>query len=227
MRRVRTIRKKKKGGKKVNYELVKRETQQGEGMYRLVDHYVEQYHEDLSDARIGLAWCTSWRPDVDGRLILGQCRKQSDLHREFMEFDFIILLSKDWWGDPNTTAEQREALIDHELCHAAPALDDRTGEQKVDERGRKVWRMRKHDIEEFSAVVHRHGIYKSDIARFYRSLLVQVQKEGFQPCEACKESPGFVATTIDRDGVLVPAVVRCECFKTFAQRQDAAQRMAS
>ena len=59
----------------------------------------------------------------------------------------------------------------HELCHAAPAFDDDTGEQKVDAADRLVWRTRKHDIEEFRSVVTNHGCYKRDLMKFAEALL--------------------------------------------------------
>jgi hypothetical protein len=122
----------------------------GEPVYRLLRELVMAYHEHLKDARIALAWCTSWKPDVDGRVTLGKCKKASDLDRELATFDFIILLKKSFWQDLAVTPDQRRALLDHELCHAGVKLDERTGEPVYDERGRKVYRVVKHDVEEFS-----------------------------------------------------------------------------
>lgn len=62
------------------------------------------------------------------------------------------------------------ALLDHELCHAAPSLDDETLDVKYDERGRPVWRVRKHNIEEFTEVVERHGLWKKDLERFAEAI---------------------------------------------------------
>lgn len=61
--------------------------------------------------------------------------------------------------------------MDHELCHAAPAYDEDTGEQKVDAADRLVWRVRRHDIEEFRSVVTHHGCYKADLEKFADALL--------------------------------------------------------
>lgn len=41
----------------------------------------------------------------------------------------------------------------------------------TDEYGRSVWRTRKHDIEEFHAVIERHGCYKKDLEKFAEALL--------------------------------------------------------
>lgn len=77
------------------------------------------------------------------------------------------VLNKEFWDQFDD--EKRLALMDHELCHAAAALDSEYA-QKYDERGRRVWRVRKHDIEEFRDVVKRHGCYKSDLEEFAKAL---------------------------------------------------------
>lgn len=108
-------------------------------------------------------------------MILGKCIKASDLQRELVAYDFVILLNKEVWESPEFTEEKKRALVDHELCHAAPAEDKDTGEQKTDEKGRPVWRIRKHDIEEFRCIVERHGRYKSDLEAFAEALLKSKQ----------------------------------------------------
>src|SRR5438105_3913729 len=155
--------------KKVSYRLITNGTDEGRAMYRLLRELVTAHHPDLLGAQIALAWCTSWKPDVDGIVTLGKCKKASDLDRELAVYDFIILLRESFWTDPLVTDVQRRALLDHELCHAAVKLDDH-GEPVEDERGRVVYRVRKHDLEEFTAIVERYGMYKKDLEAFVRAL---------------------------------------------------------
>jgi hypothetical protein len=182
---------------KVAYRYIAPESADGERMYRLLAELVAAHHEDLYGARIALAWQRSWTPDVDGRVILGQCRKVGDLDREVFEvahFDFIILLREAFWRDVLVTDHQRRALLDHELTHATVKLDA-NGEPVVDERNRTVYRMRKHDVEDFSGIVARYGLYKADLEAFaaaveharvtvdaqwvgYRSLREELQQAG-------------------------------------------------
>ena len=139
--------------KKVSYELIARTDDLfGGPMYGLLDELVTAHHADLTKARIALAWCSSWKEDVDGKVVLGKCRKASDLDRELVAFDFILLLAKWFWRSLQVTDAQRRALLDHELCHAAVKCDA-NGEPMEDERGRIVYRLRKHDIEEFTQIV--------------------------------------------------------------------------
>jgi hypothetical protein len=150
--------------KRVSYTLLTPESHKQ--LYALVSKLVTQHHRELIGANVALAWCTSWRADVDGRQRLGQCKRSSDLDRECTPFDFVILLNRDFVTNPTVTDEQRAALLDHELMHATVKLDPKTHEPMEDERGRKVYRLRKHDIEEFGDVVQRHGLYKKDLERF-------------------------------------------------------------
>lgn len=140
MPRRRSVRPKKTA--KLTYELIQPDTETGRPLYALLADLLERHHEDLyrTDARIALAWCTSWKPDVDGRVTLGKCRKASDLDRELMAFDFVLLLSRAFFEDPRVTPQQCRALIDHELCHAAVKYDVK-GEPVTDVRGRVVYRL--------------------------------------------------------------------------------------
>lgn len=153
--------------KEVSYELIPADSDVGRPMYELLYQIVDENHEELgnSSVRIALAWAKAWKADVDGKLVLGKCKKASDLDRELAPFDFVILLNRDFWLSSKVTDAQRRALLDHELMHAAPAYDE-DGHIKRDARGRTVYRIRKHDIEEFRDIVARHGCYKSDLEDF-------------------------------------------------------------
>lgn len=140
--------------------------------YKILREMREKYHTDLSKARIALAWRKKLKRDVDGHLILGRCVKASDLQRELVNWDFVILLNREVWLDDAFTPEKKRALMDHELCHA-DAARDKDGFPKRDERDRFVWRTRKHDIEEFRDVVKRHGCYKADLEEFAKALALK------------------------------------------------------
>jgi len=150
---------------RVNVQLVKADSAEGRPIFALIAKIIERHHADLTQARVAVAWNLSWKPDADGVKTIGKLRKASDLDRELSggEWDFVILLSKEWWERPLTselTEKERDAdraaLIDHELEHITEALSA-NGEPKIDERGRKRYRLRKHDITEFAAILYRHG----------------------------------------------------------------------
>lgn len=202
--------------KRVSYALIAHDSVIGHPMYELLDSLIGEHHHDLAQARIALAWCTSWKPDVDGRVTLGKCKKASDLDRELAAFDFIVLLSRAFWTDPRVTDAQRTALLDHELCHACLKYDD-AGEPVEDERGRRVYRVRKHDIEEFTAIVSRHGCYKADLETF-ASALRRAGVPAYEPCDECRDNPGWVYVT---DLVGTRRIMRCRCFVEWSQHRQA------
>jgi hypothetical protein len=140
-------------------------------MYLRLHELVDRYHEELGEARIALAWCTSWRADIDGHLKIGMCRRASDLDRELHEWDFIVLLNREFWHHEQTTGTHRDALLDHELSHATVKRDPLTGDVMKNDRGKVVYRIRKHDIEEFVAIPKRHGLWRHELDAFARVCL--------------------------------------------------------
>lgn len=162
----------KKRLKRVAYRFIPPEGEHGPNMYALLQQLVRAHHEEIAGARIALAWNLTWQPDVDGRVTLGQCRKVGDLEREVNDlrpYDFVIVLRREFWENPYVTDLQHRALLDHELTHATVALDGH-GEPMQDECGRTVYRLKRHDIEEFTAIVERYGIYKKDLEDFAAAL---------------------------------------------------------
>lgn len=81
-----------------------------------------------------------------------------DLPAEFSEPRDILLICIWHLGWTRLTADQKMALIDHELCHARTVEDEKTGDRRVVIVG--------HDCEEFFSVIHRHGDWKGEIAMF-------------------------------------------------------------
>lgn len=160
-----------KAPKAVSYVFIPPDSDVGKPMYERLYNLVDEHHLELAkaNARIALAWATAWRPDADGRVTLGKCRKTTELDRELAPYDFVVLLNREFWQNLKVSDDQRKALMDHELCHATVAFDE-NGEMKRDDRGRVVFRSRKHDLEEFEEIAARYGCWKRDIESFARAL---------------------------------------------------------
>jgi hypothetical protein len=77
-----------------------------------------------------------------------------------------MTMDRTYWN--GATVEQRNALVDHELCHVQ--LTD--GDHLVYFIG--------HDIEEFADVVKRHGEWNSDIRRM-KDVFEQKYLPGLEP----------------------------------------------
>jgi hypothetical protein len=165
--------------RKVNYTIIPRSTRgkphPDAYIYDLLDDVIGQHRDELAEARILLAWQVRIKADKDDRLMLGKCVKASDLSKELQEHDFVIVLNSEAWA--SLSDHQRLALLHHESMHAAPAIDQNTGEQQEDERDRKVWRIRKHSIEEFHETVAAYGCYKHDLEAFVRAASRKLQPE--------------------------------------------------
>jgi hypothetical protein len=157
---------KKESLKKVRIELIPDKHE----AYKLLTKIRKKYHRDTAKAKISLAWRIALKPDKDGHLVLGMCHRTSDMLKEFAECDYVILLNKEVWNDEEWTDKEKKALLDHEMCHAAPIMKNE-GHQKRDERKRRCWRIRHHDIEEFKSVVEHHGVWKKDLEAFAEALL--------------------------------------------------------
>jgi hypothetical protein len=138
--------------------------------YALMDELIEKHHHHLKEARIAICWRHGWNTDTDGHLKNGQCKKASDCDRALKEFDFVVLLNHEVWNSDLFDETQKRATMDHELSHAQVSMD-RNGEPLVDEEGRTVYRLRGHDIEEFTEVVARYDTYNADLERFAAQLL--------------------------------------------------------
>lgn len=179
--------------KPVAYELI--DPNVNSSVYDLLANLIDQHHRRLTNAAIGLAWHRGLKPDVDGRITLGKVRKCSDLDRELAHFAFVIVLNRDFWLDTRTSNAQRRALLDHELCHCEVALDENQ-EPRRDARDRIVYRTRKHDIEEFSDIVRRHGIYRHELESFAASLDVGRKQGKLFESEPAERESGITSMTI-------------------------------
>jgi hypothetical protein len=178
--------------KKVTVQLLKR-MHAGEVTepYKIMEELVAKKRADMKDLKLAIAWRIGWRPDANNILTLGRCRKRGDLDRELDSFDFVILLNREAWG--TLGAKEKQALIYHELCHAQVTYDS-DGNPKRDDRDRIVCRTRKHDLEEFRAVVEEYGCYTRDLAAVAqaaindanRPLLAEAAKNG----QAVAAAPG-------------------------------------
>lgn len=77
---------------------------------------------------------------------------------------YLMILDRGFWD--TVTAQTREALIFHELCHIKQKLDE-YGEPRFNRMtGEPIYGLVTHDLEEFNAVVAKYGAWSPDIADF-------------------------------------------------------------
>lgn len=126
-------------------------------------------HADLAGVDVIYVWRDK-ATKTRGRTVLGKARKVSGLHallaRDLADDAplFVVEIAQDEWI--RLTTKQRYALVDHELSHLRVKIGD-DGERDLSVRG--------HDVEEFRAVIERHGLWKDDVADFAVSASEQLR----------------------------------------------------
>lgn len=137
-------------------------------------------HLDAEDIRIVYLFVDP-PPESKGKLVFGRCRKVTGLNAflarenaprdedeepDFGDPFFVIEIAERVWQvlEPH----QRRALVDHELCHAAVIRD----EEDVPKLS-----IRPHDVEEFTDIVNRHGLWEEGLQDFVAEALATQQGE--------------------------------------------------
>lgn len=152
----------------------------------IAERLIEAHHPHLGEAVIAYIMKTvpdecepkpPKGPSRAGRKIkIATTARFSDKNRAAVELigtsnlapDFVIEINEPYWD--LLTLEQQKAVIDHELCHCTSDAD---GFYLID-----------HDVQEFRAVVARHGLYVSDLEEFAASIELRRQMElNFAPSE--------------------------------------------
>ena len=112
-----------------------------------------QWHENLGQLRIAYLFVDDLVSK--GRTIAAKIKKASSLESFLTDFDLILIVNQTAWK--RFGHAERLALLDHEFCHVLTTKD---------EHGRIEFVMIGHDLEEFRAVVERHGAWNDDVADF-------------------------------------------------------------
>lgn len=77
------------------------------------------------------------------------------------DVDAIVMVNAEVWEA--LREDQREALVDHELSHLEPNASDAGNIVTNPVTGRPMLRTVAHDVEEFAAVIERHGLWRPDL----------------------------------------------------------------
>lgn len=149
-------------------------------IFGLLHELVAKFHANIVDAEIGLVWINNVEADKDGHLLFGRAKLVGALEKEFHDADFVIQLNKRAWG--LLPDQGKTALLDHELSHCGVTFHEKTGAPK--------WRMVKHDVEDFTAIVRRHGLWHSGMEVFVNAAMRREQTPLF--VEKVNEGTGEV-----------------------------------
>jgi len=163
---------------------------------------IAEHHAHLTDARILFLFTTAKRKKAN-RVVLGTAARlgvvarylSSGLESIDTGYDFMILLSEKQWS--SLKAAQRLALVDHCLCRCGQrvTVNTRTGAETV------TWCTLAPDVEEFSAVVERHGLWLKSQQEFHKRAGRQLPLE--EDVEASRARAPRRKTVAEPDGIVV------------------------
>jgi len=161
-----------------------------ERLIALAESVIRRWHLHLLDARVGFLY-RSESGVSQGKEVIGKAKKVSEELRVLLDLDFLVWISKPAWLA--LSPEGREALLDHELSHLAG--DEVDG-----------WSIRAHDVEEFVAVIERHGLWHPVLARLAEPP-VQLR---FSEFRASEFAAGGAVVAVEPGGVLVGAALEAD-----------------
>ena len=154
---------KNQGVARINFHVKRQEPKEdkftyAEEVHELAARVIDKWHSGLAEARIVYLF-----KDVDdwnskGKTVLARTCKAPEQWQFLAACDVVVLVNKKVWD--RLDDKQREALVDHELCHVF---------KDIDSKGNPKWTMVTHDVEEFSAVIQRHGLWSRDVRRFFEA----------------------------------------------------------
>lgn len=129
----------------------------------VAERLIQKHHNHLLEAKISYR-VTSRAMSRAGKTLAGKARKTCGILKHYAQADFMIVVCHTFWNE--MIPAEREALVDHELCHCSV---------EHDEEGNRSWVLRGHDIEEFTAVVDRRGLWKEDLKQFGQAVARQLE----------------------------------------------------
>ena len=123
---------------------------------------IQDHHSHLVEARIKYLFRTgNW--EVKKRETWGQAKKVGKEVNYLTGYDFIVTIHRDVWDQ--LEGKEKRALLDHELQHCSAGSDDA---------GNKIWYIQGHDVEDFYAIIKRHGLWSKSLRKM-DSLLKQTE----------------------------------------------------
>lgn len=120
---------------------------------RIARELIAEHHTHLVEARIAYLFRLGDWTQL-GQTVAGKGVKLGARERFLVEADFVVIINVGFWRQ--LAPVHRKALVDHELCHCGRHAEDGPA-------GSPRWELWPHDIEEFRAVIGRHGLWRPEV----------------------------------------------------------------
>jgi hypothetical protein len=159
-----------------------------ENLIELAHEIIEECHSHLVEANIKYLFRTgNW--EVKKRETWGQAKKVGQEVNFLTGYDFIITIHQEVWDQLNL--EDRKALLDHELQHCSAGTDNA---------GNKIWYVQGHDLEDFHAIIRRHGLWSPALKKL-ENLLNQIELQFEQ--QPPQQQPETITSIVGRPDLKV------------------------
>lgn len=153
-------------------------------LVELANKLIAKNHTHLASCK--MAYLYKNKPmKLKGVEVAATAEKVPTKHRSLSGYHFIITIAYPTWQELDDKI--RLAVLDHELEHCFVEDDEKTGEPK--------YSVLPHDVEEFSTIIRRHGLYTKDLVRIghvvqdaLESLNKNVVVKKLKPSEEAKEA---------------------------------------
>lgn len=143
---------------------------------KIAEELIPKYHHHLENIRIEYVMADK-APKHGGKEVWGYVRKISSLPAYLAaepsdqkdgqtESFFVMVISEPVWV--NLMPDKRIALVDHELCHCGVEVDDEGNSKLI---------LIPHDLEDFTSIVRRYGLWREDVRDFVNTVKSRVQKK--------------------------------------------------
>ena len=139
-------------------------------VHEFVDNVRAQYHEEIGGYDLGIYFVDTLGENM-GRPVAAKIKKASGFEKHVTEHDLILFIDEHTWTGSHNKVAYKTALIDHELSHVGIETTDK---------GEKRLRIVGHEIEDFRAVIERHGDWANEWPKNYADLIADAP----QPSEA-------------------------------------------
>jgi hypothetical protein len=133
----------------------------------IAENLIDKFHPHLSDAKDVIEYYLRYGTAEWA----GKAKKCTAFERHVTGRNLFIFINSEAWEA--LKHPQRVALIDHELCHFVRENEEyyddfaqRLVTRWADAKDPDSWHLRDHDVEEFSEVIARHGLWEQGIERF-------------------------------------------------------------
>lgn len=143
---------------------------------------IQKYHQPLIDFNVDIRYCFVNKTTIKGnKEIWGTCQKISGKNAYLAENNpdnepfFLITISEPVWSI--LPLDKKEALVDHELCHCFAEVKQEDDDSDFEQDNPVKLSVKPHDLEEFSCIVKRHGLWREEIEDFVKAATKEIERK--------------------------------------------------